>query len=481
MKPHLLRALSVTAAVVIAGCLGPVDRSATPSIAPPSTGSWSPARQPIVVDADFDHSDIAAILVLLRDPGLEVRAITIAGTGLVHCQGGRRMTRYLLDELGLPDIPFGCGREQGGPDARPFPDAWRADADAGYGLQITPRVEAGAPRDAVDVLREAVDGSPSAPTIVTLGPLTNLEDAFEADPTLPDRIAGIHAMLGTIEAPGNVYVEGWTGEDPLEWNAVADPSAVRAVFATDMPISIVPLDATRDVPIPTDLAERLATDHAGGGADLLYEMLLRHPARLRADEGQQLWDELAALTLRAPDLVAWDRATLAVGDDGRLSVNEAGRPVRYATSADRPAVEAAFLEALRRGGPRRTPFALAGTVAVIWDGASCAVAVDGGRPGLYTLSYRGILGRGSQAILAGVVDGHGWADLVDWLAGVDLEVAPEEPPDWVIRSGELTDEGATGLALSGTADLRAGVHGPVCISGDWPALEFQVGEPFAIG
>ena len=74
--------------------------------------------RPIVIDADMDHSDLAAILVLLRDPAVEVLGIAIDGTGLVHCQGGRLVTRYLLDELGVTDVPFGCGRQNGGEDSR---------------------------------------------------------------------------------------------------------------------------------------------------------------------------------------------------------------------------------------------------------------------------------------------------------------------------------------------------------------------------
>ena len=225
----------------------------------------------------MDHSDIAALAVLLRDPKVDVRAITDPGTGLIHCQGARLVTRYLIDELGVPDIPFGCGREDGGPDARPFPDDWRVTRGRRFRLRDHPAGVLGVPRDAVEVLRAAVDDSPSAPTLVTLGPLTNLEDAFAADPTLPDRIAGIHAMLGTLDAPGNVFVDGHAATDPLEWNAFADPSAVEAVFATDVPIDLIPLDATDDVPVPTDLADRLATDHAAGGADLVYELLVRNP------------------------------------------------------------------------------------------------------------------------------------------------------------------------------------------------------------
>ena len=385
---HLARAGLVALVIgTIAACATDPDASA-----PVVTGEPPTDRIPVIIDADLDLSDIGAILVMLRDPALDVRAITISGTGLIHCQAGRLVTRFLIDELGDPDIPFGCGREKGGPDARPFPDDWRARADDAFGFDIAPTVEAGVPLDAVELIRETVDTSPSAPTIVALGPLTNLEDAFAADPTLPDRLAGVHAMLGTIDAPGNVFVDGLDAEDPLEWNAFADPSAVEAVFATDVPISIVPLDATDDVPVPVDLADRLATDRASAAADVMYESLVRNPDRLRPDQGQQLWDELAALALTEPDLVTWDEATVSVGEDGRLTRDEAGRTIRYATAADPSAVESALLAALRRGEPRATPFALAGSLAVTFDGTTCAISGTSDDTGLHELRYEGAPG-----------------------------------------------------------------------------------------
>jgi inosine-uridine nucleoside N-ribohydrolase len=354
--PTIARLACLLAVGLLAwGCASADQASPTPSAGIVSAEP-TPDRRPVIIDTDVDLSDIAAILVMLRDPRLDVRAIAVDGTGLVHCAAGRRMVRYVLDEMGVPDLPVGCGREDGGPDARPFPDDWRAVADSGYGLAIRPGVGATDSATAVDVIRAAVANSPSAPTIVTLGPLTNLEDAFAADPSLADRVAGIQAMLGTIKAPGNVFVDGHGPTDPLEWNAFADPSAVDAVLGSDVPIDLVPLDATDDVPVPADLADRLAADHAAAGADLLYELLARNPGRLAADQGQQLWDELTALALTNQDLVTWSDADVLVGEGGRLTTDTAGRSVRYASAADRAAVEAALLAALRRGGPRATPF-----------------------------------------------------------------------------------------------------------------------------
>jgi inosine-uridine nucleoside N-ribohydrolase len=474
--PSPLFAIAATA-IVVAGCLS--SSSPSPST-PDGTGEPAPARRPVIIDADMDISDLAAIAILLRDPELDVRAIAIDGTGLVHCAGGMTVTRYLLDEMGTPDIPFGCGREDGGPDAHPFPDEWRVVADDAYGMDIVPRPSVGLPDDAATVLAEAIAGSPSAPTIVALGPWTNLEDAFAADPGLADQVAGIHAMLGTVAAPGNVYTDTLDGDDPLEWNAYADPSAVEAVFATDVPIDLVPLDATDDVPVPADLPERLAEDLDAAGADIVHELLLRHPPRLVADQGQQLWDELAALAVSQPDLVTWEQADLVAGADGRITPDDAGRAVRFAAAADREATEAALLEALRRGGPRAHPFQLKGTIDITWDGTTCAATVDPAGdvvPGVYQLRYTGQAGAPSGGVLVGVDETASWSDVGDFLLGLDPETETEEP-SWLRMIGQAADEAGTGETVTVTAAVtEAGTYGPVCLTGMWPDITFTAGEP----
>ncbi|HEY7703080.1 MAG TPA: nucleoside hydrolase [Candidatus Limnocylindrales bacterium] len=465
-------ALSASLAILLAACSG-ADGSP-----PVVTGEPPTDRVPIVIDADFDLSDIAAIALLLRDPAADVRAITIAGTGLVHCQTGRLMARYLLDELGSPDIPFGCGRQSGGTDAHPFPDAWRAAADAAYGLDIPPQAESGVPRDAVEVIRDAIDDSPSAPTIVTLGPLTNLEDAFTADETLADRVAAIHAMLGTIDAPGNVFVDDLDGDDPLEWNAYADPSAVTAVFGSSVPISIVPLDATDDVPVPPDLDDELEKDHQAGGADLVYELLVRNPDRLRPELGQQLWDELAALSVTDPDLVDWEDATVTVGPDGRLVADEAGKSIRFASSADRAAVEAALLDGLRRGQPRQTPFAVGGSIFVTFDGTSCSVTGASDQRGGQELRYEGPAGTPSGAAIFGIRPPHGWDEVLALLPTYQIE-AP--PPEWLVEGPIAQDSLGLGEAVIATGSLDEDLAGVVCFTGTWPDVAFTPGRAFAVG
>lgn len=468
----VMLAVFATLALVVSGCIfGP-----PPSGPAPTRDTTVPPR-PVIVDADMDISDIAALAILLRDPALDVRAIGVTGTGLVHCAGGLRSLGYILDELGREDVPYACGPPDGGPDARPFPDEWRVIADDAYSLDIPIRFQTGIPEDATSVLARAIAESPSAPTIIALGPWTNLEALFDAEPALVDQVAGIVAMLGTIDAPGNVYVDGFDGDDPLEWNAFADPSSVQAVLATDIPVDLVPLDATDDVPVPADLTERLAEDHAAAGADLMYELLVRHPARLLVDEGQQLWDELAALAVSLPDLVRWDLMNVSAGDDGRIERADDGRPVRVAMSADRPAVEAALLDALRRGGPRATPFSIAGQVSATWDGATCAVGVADPVPGVHGLEYASTTGQPGSVTIVRIQAPHTVDEAIDVVQGFDPESG--EIPGWFVLAGQAVDESGSGSA-SAVVALEAASYLPVCLVGIWPEIEFVIGDAFTI-
>ena len=469
--------LAIVAALIVGAC-----GASASSSRPLATGEPPTARIPIIVDTDVDLSDIGALAVLLRDHRVDVRAVTIVptGTGVTNCAAGRRVIQYVLEEFGATTIPYACGREDRGPDGQHFPDEWRLNANEGWGLTMPPRPQTDLPEDAVTMITRTVADSPSAPTIVALGPWTNLEDVVRADSTIGDRIAAIHAMGGAVDVPGNVIVGDLTAESGLEWNFAADPSAVSLVFGTATPISLVPLDATNDVPVPRDLADRLAEDHQAAGADLMYELLQRVPTRITG-EGQQLWDELAALALINPDLATWEDANLLADNTGRLTRHEAGRPVRVATAADPGAVEASFLEALRVGPARATPFTLAGQMTVHWDGSTCAVDItDGLQPGVVAVKLENGTGDPSGAVIVGVREPHTWADLLALIPTIAADGATASPPDWVVEAGGVWDDAGAGGTISGSVRLEPGTYGPVCFSGSPPDTKIHAGQPFVV-
>ena len=464
------------ACLMVSGCGGSPE-----TIEPPSGTSEPPSGpRPIIIDTDLDVSDVAAVAALLLDPSLDVRALTIAptGTGVTNCASGRLVAQYVLEQLGASSVPHACGRTDPGPDGLPFPAEWRTAADTGWGIDMPPQPQSTTPEAATDLLARAIADSPQPPTIVALGPWTNLEDAFAADPSLIDLVAGIHAMAGSVDAPGNVFVEGFDADDRLEWNVAADPSAFTAVFDADLPLSLVPLDATDDVPVRPELMERLAEAGEVAGANLLYELMLRVPGRI--GEGQQLWDELAALALSDPSLVTWEDMSLSASAEGRLDRTDGGRPVRVAISADARTAEDALLASLDRGPERSTPFALTGELGVTWDGTTCTAALaEPIAPGVASLTFENLSGAPASVSVIGLRAPHTWDELAALTA--DPAIVEEEPPDWVVESGSLYDEAGEGGEQAATALIGEGAtYGAVCATGEWPEIDIILSEPFEV-
>jgi hypothetical protein len=98
------------AATLLAGCASaaptdaPLDTS--PPSAPSDTAAPSPVGPaPVVLDVDMSSDDAMAIPFLVREPSLDVRAVNVVGTGLVHCAQGIQFATDVLAALGRRDVP----------------------------------------------------------------------------------------------------------------------------------------------------------------------------------------------------------------------------------------------------------------------------------------------------------------------------------------------------------------------------------------
>jgi inosine-uridine nucleoside N-ribohydrolase len=348
-------ALALLLSVVAGACGASVPTAPGLSGLPTSTATAkTTGTVPVLIDTDMAADDIIAIAVLLRDPAVAVRAITVDGTGEVHCSAGIPNVLRILDALGVTRVKVGCGRETPGPNGRSFPAEWRAAVDDMYGLDLPHASATTADGDAVSLIRETAAASGGGLTIVALGPWTNIADALTADPSLATGVAGIHAMGGALQVAGNIELGDTHPTDGVEWNFGADPDAIATVVATEIAITLVPLDATNDVRVDAGIAARLEPDHAAAGADILYQLFQHNPFMTSGE--WYIWDPLAALTLTTPDLVSWSDVGVVVRtsgpEAGRIVPDPDGRVIHAAITADRNRVLDALFAALRRGPPR---------------------------------------------------------------------------------------------------------------------------------
>jgi pyrimidine-specific ribonucleoside hydrolase len=471
-----LRAATVASLVlVLAACggsasPGPTGEPGSPS--PTPTGASGPI--PLIVDNDMSFDDVMAIAFLLNRPEVDLIGVTVTGTGIAHCGPGARNARDLLHELGGPEVPTACGSEEPIGDGLPFPDPWRDGADDMFGLGIdglpgTPKTTA------VELLTELIRGSDRPVTILATGPFTNLAEALAADPSLAEGIERLVIMGGAVDVDGNATEDA--GAAPAEWNFAADPLAVEAVWTAGIPMVLVPLDATNDVPIEQAFVDELQRDSAAGPANLVEELLLRNSMSIGVD---YFWDVLAAMWLVEPGVVTTEEAAVSIVPDGA----EAGRSIRsddgtmvtLATAADREAFESAFLETLRSGGPRRTPFVLTGELTLRSDGTDC----EGGVPaapvaGTYLLGFSNESSVDMAAVVIGLTEGSTWDDLDTWIA--DHPGTIDQPPMVIVHGVAFPAPGTSGSAL---VELPSGDTALVCLVAADDQQEVISGDRFVV-
>ena len=180
------------------------------------------ARRSLVIDTNTASDDAIALLLAVREPEVDVRAVTVVA-GNVPIDLAVRNAIVTLDISGGAHIPVHAGRDR--PIGRPLDTAQFVHGEDGMGGALLPEPSrAPDSRDAVGVLVGIAANEPGRHDLVTLGPLSNIAEALERDPLLLTKFGHTYLMAGSPDGVGNVESLG-------EYNVWADPEAATAVFA----------------------------------------------------------------------------------------------------------------------------------------------------------------------------------------------------------------------------------------------------------
>ncbi|MFW9830448.1 MAG: nucleoside hydrolase [Candidatus Thorarchaeota archaeon] len=294
---------------------------------------------------DVDPSDTCALLYLLKHPGVLVRAVTVS-CGITYIDEGVANVLRLLDYLGIRDIPVAGGKATPLAGDNAFPTAWRDGSYSFYGVELPSTDLQPSELNASELIISVITSSSENITLVPLGPLTNIAIALQADPSIKDGIEVIHCMGGAVTVPGNVGYE----YPPIpnyvaEWNIWVDPVAADIVFNSGVPITLIPLDATNEVPKNEAFRTRWENEKRTLVAAIVYEFL-------QPGMGDYFWDQLAAVALTDPSVVTFEWYYIAVLIGGE---NETGwtqslgwHPpnTKVAVHADAPLFEDIFIAVL---------------------------------------------------------------------------------------------------------------------------------------
>ncbi len=457
--------MALTAIVpLLAACGGGDDDDASDvaTVTPASSTVAAPASEsgiPLIVDTDLATDDIVALTYLTSRPDVDLLAVTVSGTGEVRCPRGADIARGLLARMGRDDVPVACGSSAPLSGARTFPEPWRDAADNAYGLlleMVTPPADQ---MPAAELLAERLAAAPAPVVLLTLGPLTNVAAALSAHPEVAGKIDRIVTMGGAVDVVGNVIPDGASEPNRVEWNLYVDPVAAARVVESGLPLTLVALDATNQVPLDEELIKRLEANDTTDATDRVLHVLEVFPP-------PYLWDTLAAIAVTDPNLVPTHPATITVETEG----DEAGRTVATADGvgvdvAEVPDAGAVIDQMLRTlaGVPADEPLVtpttlpILGTFVVGFKGGECTFDGPSELPaGRYQFSAT----PGDVAYWVAVAHFVGDAtgqDAIDWVMQ-----HPEDDPPMVDEVATIDEEGGSPTDIV----LAAGNAGVVCLAED---------------
>jgi purine nucleosidase len=187
----------------------------------------------VIIDTDIgdDIDDAFAVALAMRSPELQILGIT---TTFGDTEVRARLLDRLLGEVGRQDIPVASGD----PTKTDSLLTQRRYADAG-------RFTRASHPKAADFILEQIRRYPNQITLVAIGPLMNVGALIDKDPDDFRRLHRVVLMGGSIaRGYGDLGYFKPHGPDP-EWNIKNDIPSAQKLFASGVPIFMMPLDATQ--------------------------------------------------------------------------------------------------------------------------------------------------------------------------------------------------------------------------------------------
>src|ERR1700691_1753317 len=190
-------------------------------------------KQKVIFDTDIgdDIDDAFALALAVSRPRLEVIGVTTAW-GDTDLRA--RLAARLLKAMGREDIPVTAG---------PKTHASSIFTQARW-AQVEPEPAKGWP-DATDFTLDAIRRNPGQITLIAVSPFSNIGALIDRDPATFHKLKRVVLMGGSIHRRyGDLGYLPDRGPEP-EYNIVMDITSSRKLFASGVPLYVMPLDSTQ--------------------------------------------------------------------------------------------------------------------------------------------------------------------------------------------------------------------------------------------
>jgi inosine-uridine nucleoside N-ribohydrolase len=232
--------ISSTLAIALFAALLP--RPAWSAQAQTHSANQNTTPQLVIIDTDIgdDIDDAFALALALKSPELKVIGVTttFGNTGM----RARLVARY-LQSVGRNDIPVFAG---------PPSKTDNVMTQAAYAKHGPEKNFAGG---ADFILRQARE-HPGQVTLIGIGPLFTVQAAIARDPAAFRKLKRVVIMGGSVQHGYGNDPQGKPHPPQPEWNILCDPAGAKALFASGVPVFMMPLDSTQ-VPLAAKERESL--------------------------------------------------------------------------------------------------------------------------------------------------------------------------------------------------------------------------------
>ncbi|KPK88914.1 MAG: hypothetical protein AMJ94_13745 [Deltaproteobacteria bacterium SM23_61] len=205
----------------------------------------------VIIDCDVGVDDALALFLAFSSPELEVLGVTgvNGNVSLPKVMKNIEKVLTLIRPSNRPWVARGADRPLQGDPAHA--ESLHGEDGLG-GVQIPPEEAARWGQvflgPAEDLIIEMARRYPAQITLIAIGPLTNLALALQKDPEAMRQWNHVVVMGGAVRTSGNITPHA-------EFNFYVDPSAAKQVLESTLPIILVPLDATHQVPLTPEVME----------------------------------------------------------------------------------------------------------------------------------------------------------------------------------------------------------------------------------
>ncbi|MBR5710279.1 MAG: nucleoside hydrolase [Thermoguttaceae bacterium] len=266
-------------------------------------------RRKLLIDLSPGIEQTLALWAALRNPNLEVLAVTSSGGNVDAARAGQNLYTVLNLIDPSPRPRLGVGEEPlGGLSV----DGSMLNGKDGLGDVDIPVVELLQRPSAAKIIVDVVKSYPNEVTILALGPLTNVARALALDPDIASLIGHLVVCGGSLSAQGNIT-------PCAEFNMYCDPRAAQEVFQSKLTKTLVPIDVASRFSVGLDVINQIVATESGSRLKKMLFALYRNYRQWLGREKIFVNSSVALISILHPDLFVRQKLFVDVETAGELT------------------------------------------------------------------------------------------------------------------------------------------------------------------